>query len=365
MLTGEAKPVDKQISSKVFGGTMLIRGALLIKVTRLAELSAINQIMQLVESAQSAKAPIQGVADKVAKFFVPAIIVLALMSWIFWFAFAYSEYGKEVLYLGGSTRFVFAFNFGVSTLVIACPCALGLATPTAVMVGTGIAASFGCLIKGGDVLENINGITMVVFDKTGTLTAGTPQVKDLIDVVKKFKPQQVAAYDGQKIAPFTLDELLSILYLCESTSEHPLAKAMAAKAKSVYAEVETDKTFKLSKFKNINGEGVVTLLTRVNEEAEAGVPRQETDTDESLQVLCGNDKLMDHYGINLDFNNFRLNMQSLERDGKTVVCMVVAGIPRLLISLEEDHLAKKEALGVVTYLREVMKLKVAMITGDN
>jgi len=183
MLTGEAKPVNKELSSKVYGGTTLLRGAMLVKVDRMSELSAINQIMKLVESAQSAKAPIQGVADTIARYFVPTIVLLALISWIFWFSLAYSDFGKEWLYLGGQTRFVFAFNFGVSTLVIACPCALGLATPTAVMVGTGIAASFGCLIKGGDVLENINGITTVVFDKTGTLTAGTPSVKDLIDVL--------------------------------------------------------------------------------------------------------------------------------------------------------------------------------------
>lgn len=139
--------------------------------------------MKLVESAQSAKAPIQGIADKIARYFVPAIVILAVISWSVWFSLAYSNWGEETLWLGGSTRFVFAFNFGVSTLVIACPCALGLATPTAVMVGTGIAASFGCLIKGGDVLERINGITTVVFDKTGTLTAGSPYVKDLIDVM--------------------------------------------------------------------------------------------------------------------------------------------------------------------------------------
>ena len=115
-------------------------------------------------------------------------MLLAIITWIFWFSYAYSEHGKINLYIGQRTRFVFAFNFGISTLVIACPCALGLATPTAVMVGTGIAASFGVLIKGGDVLERINNITTVVFDKTGTLTAGSPAVTDLIDVVEKFKP---------------------------------------------------------------------------------------------------------------------------------------------------------------------------------
>ena len=147
--------------------------------------------MKLVESAQSAKAPIQGFADKIARYFVPTIVFLACLAWLCWFNIVYSEWGENKLWLDGQTRFVFAFNFGVSTLVIACPCALGLATPTAVMVGTGIAASFGVLIKGGDVLERINGITTVVFDKTGTLTAGTPEVKDLIDVKAKFKPARL------------------------------------------------------------------------------------------------------------------------------------------------------------------------------
>ena len=122
---------------------------------------------------------------------MPTIVVLAILTWIFWFSYSYSDYGKKNIYLGEKPRFIFAFNFGISTLVIACPCALGLATPTAVMVGTGIAASFGVLIKGGDVLERINGITTVVFDKTGTLTAGRPEVSDLIDVVSKFKPKKL------------------------------------------------------------------------------------------------------------------------------------------------------------------------------
>jgi P-type Cu+ transporter len=142
--------------------------------------------MKLVEDAQSKKAPIQGYADKIAQVFVPTIVLLAVITWIFWFSYVYSI-EEEDLYTGKSSQFVFAFNFGISTLVIACPCALGLATPTAVMVGTGIAASFGVLIKGGDVLERINGITMIVFDKTGTLTAGAPLLNEIIDVKQKFK----------------------------------------------------------------------------------------------------------------------------------------------------------------------------------
>ena len=362
MLTGEAKPVAKDVSSKVYGGTMLLRGTILVKVDRMAELSAINQIMKLVESAQSAKAPIQGFADKVAQYFVPTIVLLAIVSWIFWFSLSYSDFGKEQLWLGGQTRFVFAFNFGVSTLVIACPCALGLATPTAVMVGTGIAASFGVLIKGGDVLEKINGITIVVFDKTGTLTAGQPEVKDLIDVVQKFKPARLQQEQTQPVEKeYSFKELLTVLYLCEATSEHPLAKAIIKRVKQEYPEVENDTKFKLSNFKNINGEGVATNLTSSSDSNKIG----ELMEDEKLKVICGNDKLMERYSVDLDFNNFRMNMQSLEQEGKTVVCLVIEGCPRLLISLEEAHVAKQEALGVVSYLRDVMKMKVAMITGDN
>ena len=130
---------------------------------------------------------------------------------------------------------------------------------------------------------------------------------------------------------------------------------MIKRVKSEYAEVEKDAKFKLSKFKNINGEGVVAHIIMT-------VPDQDVKT---IKVFCGNDKLMDHYRIDLEFNNFRMNMQSLEQEGKTVVCLAIDDSPRLLISLEEAHVAKDEALGVVTYLRDVMKLKVAMITGDN
>ena len=171
MLTGEAKPVSKMIGSKVFGGSTLIRGCVVVKVEKLGENSTINQIMKLVESAQMNKAPIQGVADTIAKYFVPTIVVLSVITWIIWFSITFSSAGDDIDY-GKKSKFEFAFNFGISTLVIACPCALGLATPTAVMVGTGIAAKFGVMIKGGSVLERINQITMVVFDKTGTLTSG-------------------------------------------------------------------------------------------------------------------------------------------------------------------------------------------------
>ena len=256
----------------------------------------------MVETAQSAKAPIQGVADKIARYFVPSIVILAIIAWIYWFSFSYSNLGKRVITLPpGVSRFQFAFNFGISTLVIACPCALGLATPTAVMVGTGIAASFGVLIKGGDVLEKINGITTVVFDKTGTLTSGKPLVKDFIDVVAKFKYELPAS---QK--EMTLDDLYHLTYLAESQSEHPLAQAIVKHVKDQKSHFES--TYALKEFKNINGEGISAKIIHEGEE---------------LQVVCGNERLMERFNVNLETNAFHMNMQALESAGKTVVCLAV------------------------------------------
>jgi Cu+-exporting ATPase len=193
MLTGESRPINKEIGFKVYGGSILLQGTIIIKVTKTAENSSINQIIKLVENAQNSRAPIQGVADRISKYFVPIVIVLSCIAWGAWFGYAYSQYGLDNIVLDGETRFEFAFSFGISTLVIACPCALGLATPTAVMVGTGIAASYGILIKGGDVLEKISSIKTVVFDKTGTLTSGVPQVKDILSVKELFKADESSA----------------------------------------------------------------------------------------------------------------------------------------------------------------------------
>ncbi len=156
-----------------------------------------------------------------------------------------------LLDLHGMSKFHFAFSFGISTLVIACPCALGLATPTAVMVGTGIAASYGILIKGGDVLEKISSITTVVFDKTGTLTSGTPHVKDIISVSETFKTPS---------SDFDRDTLLYFTYLAEKSSEHPLAKAIVSELIKVIPSQkfsDLSKKYSIKEFKNRDGEGVV------------------------------------------------------------------------------------------------------------
>ncbi len=194
-------------------------------------------------------------ADRISKYFVPMVILLSIIAWIIWFSYSYSKKGFDQIELHGMSRFQFAFSFGISTLVIACPCALGLATPTAVMVGTGIAASYGILIKGGDVLEKISSITTVVFDKTGTLTSGTPHVKDIISVSETFKTPS---------SDFDRDTLLYFTYLAEKSSEHPLAKAIVNKIRqTLYSEKmdEFNKRFKLLEFTNIDSEGVTAYIS--------------------------------------------------------------------------------------------------------
>jgi len=216
MLTGEARPVHKEIGLKVFGGTILIQGSLIVKVEKISEDATFNQIMRLVENAQNTKAPIQAYADKISSVFVPIIVILAILDWIVWYSIVYTDTNDRLGFLSTphKSRFAFAFDFGISTLVIACPCALGLATPTAVMVGTGLAASYGILIKSADILEKIYSIDTIVFDKTGTLTSGKPQVKDLINCAQKFVIAEASSDNTY---------LQEMLYLAEKTSEHPIA----------------------------------------------------------------------------------------------------------------------------------------------
>lgn len=191
MLTGESRPVVKEIGSKVFGGTILKEGSLIMKVKKTSEDATFNQIMSLVENAQSTKAPIQAYADKIASVFVPMIVFLSFLTLIVWLSVVYSDseehFNRVHNKMGFKTRFEFCLQFAISVLVIACPCALGLATPTAVMVGTGLAASYGILIKQADILEKIKDIDTIVFDKTGTLTSGKPSVSELIYCYSNFK----------------------------------------------------------------------------------------------------------------------------------------------------------------------------------
>ncbi|PIA48511.1 hypothetical protein AQUCO_01400830v1 [Aquilegia coerulea] len=176
MITGEARPIAKRPGDKVIGGTLNENGCLIIKATHVGSETALSQIVQLVEAAQLARAPVQKLADQISKFFVPTVVVAAFLTWLGWFVFGEAGVYPRSWIPQAMDGFEMALQFGISVLVVACPCALGLATPTAVMVSTGIGASQGVLIKGGNALENAHKVKTVVFDKTGTLTVGKPVV---------------------------------------------------------------------------------------------------------------------------------------------------------------------------------------------
>lgn len=210
MLTGESAPVHKAAGDSVIGGTVNMGGALRIRASRVGADTALSQIVRLVENAQLSKAPIQAFADRVSAVFVPIVAVLALLTWLMWYLAGTLHWYPPSWLPQGHNTFLFALLFGIAVLVIACPCALGLATPTAVMVGTGVAAAHGILIKGGDALERACKVCTVVFDKTGTLTAGKPHVVDIR-----------ALHDG-----LAVPDVLALAAAVEAHSEHPIASAI-------------------------------------------------------------------------------------------------------------------------------------------
>ena len=214
MITGESIPIEKKKEDKVIGGTMNKHGSFKFKATKIGKDMVLNQIIKLVEDAQGSKAPIQRLADKVSSYFVPAVIIIAIISFSVW----YLIFGQS---------FVFSLDIFIAVLIIACPCALGLATPTAIMMGTGKGAENGILIKGAEALENAHKLTTIVFDKTGTLTKGKPEVTDVIAVDKLNKK-----------------EILKYAAIAERDSEHPLAEAINNKAKEERLKVPTAEHFK-------------------------------------------------------------------------------------------------------------------------
>ncbi len=224
MLTGESIPVEKTPGSKVIGATINKNGTLKIKATKVGKDTVIAQIIKLVEDAQSSKAPIARLADVISGYFVPVVILIAVISALAW-------------YFAGSS-FIFALRIFITVLVIACPCALGLATPTAIMVGTGKGAEHGILIKSGDALETLHKITMVVFDKTGTITEGKPKVTDIIPA------------NG-----WESERLLQIVASAERLSEHPLGEAIVAAAKEKNLQL-----FEASQFEAISGHGIEAVV---------------------------------------------------------------------------------------------------------
>lgn len=306
MLTGESLPLAKESGSEVFAGTINQTGSFLFKATRIGAETALAQIIRLVEEAQGSKAPIQRFADKIASIFVPVVMGIAAVTFLVWY-FASPDAGVSRALL----------NF-VSVLIIACPCAMGLATPTAVMVGTGLGAENGILIKGGESLEKAYQLTTVVFDKTGTLTRGTPQVTDVL-----VNPEM------------NRQEVLRLTHSLELLSEHPLARAI----------VEMGRREGVAPYQAAGFESVSGLGTR--------------GTVEGRTVLVGSQRFMEQEGI--DTGELGRQADELVVPGKTRVFVVVDGEFAAVIALSDT--LKESAKEAVARLK-AMNLEVVMITGD-
>jgi len=305
MLTGESLPVSKKVGDKVVGGSINKNGSIRFEATEIGKNTVLSQIIKLVEEAQGSKAQISRMADIVAAYFVPIVIGIAIITGIAWF-------------LSGS-GLVTALSFFIAVLVIACPCALGLATPTSIMVGTGKGAENGILIKSGEALETAHKIKTVVFDKTGTITKGKPVLTDLIAYGK-----------------YNENELLKIAASVENDSEHPLAEAIVNKAKEKNIEIKP-----YEKFRAMPGYGIRATF-------------------EGKEVQIGNRKLMENRKINVEIS--QKDYDILSNEGKTPMYISIdnefAGLVAVADVIKETS---KEAIEKL----KKMGIKTIMLTGDN
>ncbi|MBM7869153.1 Cu+-exporting ATPase [Clostridium pascui] len=305
MLTGESIPVEKNIGDKIIGASINKNGTIKYRATKVGKDTALAQIIKLVEDAQGSKAPIAKLADIISGYFVPVVMVIAVIS-----AFAW--------YMSGETG-VFALTIFISVLVIACPCALGLATPTAIMVGTGKGAEYGVLIKSGAALETAHKVKTIVFDKTGTITEGKPKVTDV-----------VVTND------ITQDYLLQLAASAEKGSEHPLGEAIVKGAEEKGLEFK-----KLDFFKAIPGHGIEVKI-------------------DGKDILLGNRKLMVESNISLE--NLEETSHKLAGEGKTPMYVSIDGKMVGIIAVADT--VKENSKKAIEKLHE-MGIEVAMITGDN
>ncbi len=307
MITGESMPVKKEAGHEVIGATINKTGSFQFKATKVGKDTALAQIIKLVQDAQGSKAPIQRLADIIAGYFVPIVISIAVAAFIIWFNF------------GPKPALTFALLNFVAVMIIACPCALGLATPTAVMVGTGKGAENGILIKGGESLETAHKVNTVVFDKTGTLTKGMPEVTNIVSL-NSLSEQEILKYAAS----------------AEKTSEHPLGEAIIRSAKSKKIELIDP-----GDFTAVEGHGI-----------EARVDGKE--------ILVGNKKLMEDRGINV--GGLEEKADQMAAEGKTPVYISFDGQAAGLIAVADT--LKENSLQAVEKLRK-LGLEVVMLTGDN
>ncbi|GAA6325310.1 heavy metal translocating P-type ATPase [Fusobacterium ulcerans] len=313
MLTGESIPIDKAAGDIVYGASINKNGSLKIEATAVGKDTVISKIIKLVENAQGSKAPIAKIADKVSAYFVPIVMIIATAAGIIWYYL-----GSRGIVEINNTPSIFALTIFISVMVIACPCSLGLATPTAIMVGTGRGAELGILIKSGEALEKAHKVNTVVFDKTGTLTEGKPKVTDILTM------------EGYKE-----NDTLQIAGALELHSEHPLGEAIVEEAKNrglIFPQVND--------FISITGQGVYGKI-------------------EESEVLIGNVKLMKAKNIEI---TMKKELDELASQGKTPMYMAIDG--KFLGIIAVADVMKEEAVDTIKELKE-RGYKIGMITGDN
>jgi Cu+-exporting ATPase len=312
MITGESLPVDKAAGDKATGGTVNGTGSLRLRATAVGKQTALAQIVRLVQEAQSSRAPIQSLADRVSAVFVPTVIGLALLTFALWFF-----WGAQTFYHHES-RLGVSLTFMASVLLISCPCALGLATPTAIMAGTGLGAERGILIKNAEALQTAGDLNTVVLDKTGTITKGKPSVTDVV-------PNAVSE-----------SELVRWAASAERDSEHPLASAIVLRARADEVELSAP-----TGFQSLTGRGI---LAQVN----------------GRSVLIGNPSLMLEHGVDLAL--LAPVVLCLQNEGKTAMVVAVDGQPLGVIGVA-DTVKPTSAEAIATL--HAMGLRVVMLTGDN
>ncbi|MFQ5450759.1 MAG: heavy metal translocating P-type ATPase [Nitrospinaceae bacterium] len=315
MITGESIPVEKKSGDDVVGASINKTGYFKMRAVRLGKDSVLSQIIKLIEEAQGSKAPVQRLADRVAGVFVPAVILVALVAFGFWWAFGASVIALPV------PSFLFGLMIFISVLIIACPCALGLATPTAIMVGTGKGAELGILIKGGETLEQVQKLDTILFDKTGTLTWGEPQVTDVF-------------LDSQ--TDVSVDRLVGLAASLEKGSEHPLGQAIVQEAAR----------------RNLKLTSIAEFRTRPGFGVQGEV--------EGMKVAVGNLKLMEEDGV--EISGLKDRIGEMARQGKTP--MVLAIDKKAVGIIAAADTVRPNAREVVERLQR-MGLEVIMITGDN
>ena len=330
MLTGESLPVDKKPGDEVVGGTINKQGLLKFEATRVGAQTALAQIVRLVEEAQGSKAPIQRLADRVAAVFVPAVIAIALITFLAWFFIGGVGFTQSMIYM-------------VAVLVIACPCALGLATPTAIMVGTGKGAEQGILFKNSAALERAHELTMMVLDKTGTITRGEPSVTDVLTIADIQPP--VAQEHGSLAAGDPVVDRSTLLRLASSAergSEHPVGEAIVRAA-----EAEGLALVEPQGFEAIAGHGIAATVTF-------------DDAMDGRRVLVGSRRLLESHGVALD----RLEgaLARLEGEAKTAMLVAVDGQAAGVIAVADT--VKEGSVEAIRHMQD-LGLEVVMITGDN